>query len=77
MSHNMARGHSGRIVIEYDPSRKAELYVELARRGLTLKAWFSGEVDRLLVEVEPVGAVGEARCVIILDGSGVVPEETL
>jgi hypothetical protein len=48
----MARGESGRIVIEVDPTLKGELYVELARRGLTLKAWFTGEVVRLLAEVD-------------------------
>lgn len=44
----MARGESGRIVLQVDPDLKGELYVELARRGLTLKAWFTGEVERLL-----------------------------
>lgn len=44
----MARGDSGRIVIEVDPHLKGELYVELARRGLTLKAWFVSEAERLV-----------------------------
>lgn len=46
----MARGASGRIVLEVDPDLKGELYVELARRGLTLKAWFIGEAERLVVD---------------------------
>lgn len=45
----MARGESGRIVLEVDPDLKGELYVELARRGLTLKAWFVGEAKRFVL----------------------------
>jgi hypothetical protein len=44
----MARGDSGRIVLEVDPDLKGELYVELAKRGLTLRAWFIGEAERLV-----------------------------
>ena len=36
----MARGRSGRIVIEVDPSLKSDLYAALARESLTLRAWF-------------------------------------
>lgn len=36
----MARGSSGRIVIEIDPSLKTDLYIALARESLTLRAWF-------------------------------------
>jgi hypothetical protein len=36
----MARGNSGRIVLEIDPSLKGDLYSALARDGLTLKDWF-------------------------------------
>ena len=46
----MARGDSGRIVVEVDPHLKGELYVELARRGLTLKAWFIAEAERFVGE---------------------------
>lgn len=45
----MARGESGRIVLEIDPDLKGELYVQLARRGITLKAWFVGEANRLVL----------------------------
>jgi len=36
----MAKGNSGRIVIEIDPELKSELYSILAREGKTLKEWF-------------------------------------
>lgn len=36
----MARGDSGRIVIEVDPALKRELYAALALSGSTLKDWF-------------------------------------
>ncbi len=36
----MARGNSGRIVIEVDPAFKRELYAALAMSGSTLKDWF-------------------------------------
>jgi hypothetical protein len=43
MSHNicnMARGKSGRVVIETDPALKRRLYTQLARDERTLKEWF-------------------------------------
>lgn len=36
----MARGQSGRIVVEVDPALKRDLYHALAGEDLTLKAWF-------------------------------------
>lgn len=36
----MARGKSGRIVLEVDPVLKRDLYLELEKNGLTLKDWF-------------------------------------
>jgi hypothetical protein len=36
----MARGKSGRIVLEIDPSLKSDLYEALQEEGLTLKEWF-------------------------------------
>jgi len=36
----MARGDSGRIVVEMDPSEKCTLYSALETDGLTLKNWF-------------------------------------
>jgi hypothetical protein len=44
----VARGDSGRIVVEVDPGLKRELYVELARRGTTLKAWFTANARDLV-----------------------------
>jgi len=37
-------------VVEVDPALKDELYVELARRRLTLKAWFVMSAERFLSE---------------------------
>lgn len=44
----VARGSSGRIVVEIDPELKNELYIELARRNLTLKAWFIAVSEHLI-----------------------------
>ncbi|NLK93300.1 MAG: hypothetical protein GX273_09295 [Bacteroidales bacterium] len=43
----MARGKSGRIVLEVDPKLKKDLYLELARREQTLKDWFVAEANNL------------------------------
>lgn len=40
MLYYMARGLSGRIVLEVDPSLKAELYEVLLKEERTLKGWF-------------------------------------
>ena len=44
----MARGESGRIVLEIDPSQKDELYSALARDGMTLKDWFLKQASHYL-----------------------------
>jgi len=44
----MAKGKSGRIVIEIDPNLKEDLYVELKSHGLTLKDWFLEGVTSFL-----------------------------
>lgn len=36
----VAKGQSGRLVIEVEPAFKRRLYSALASDGLTLKAWF-------------------------------------
>jgi hypothetical protein len=41
MLHYMARGPSGRIVIEVAPEEKDQLYTALKKDGMTLKEWFS------------------------------------
>ena len=44
----MAKGSSGRVVIVVEPALKRGLYVELARRDLTLKDWFVEQATRFL-----------------------------
>jgi hypothetical protein len=44
----MARGKSGRIVLEVDPSEKNALYDALKKEGLTLKEWFLRQSDLFL-----------------------------
>ena len=39
----MARGDSGRLVLEIDPEFKREFYAALALEGLTAKGWFLGQ----------------------------------
>ena len=48
MSHYMARGESGRIVLEIDPSDKGELYTALTKDGMTLKDWFLRQASQYL-----------------------------
>ena len=36
----MAKGSSGRLVIEIDPLIKQELYDALGQKGLNMKEWF-------------------------------------
>ncbi len=44
----MARGRSGRIVLEVDPVMKRHLYTVLANYDLTLKEWFVSEAEKFL-----------------------------
>jgi len=44
----MARGSSGRIIIEIDPAFKQELYEALQKENLTLKEWFLNNADKYL-----------------------------
>lgn len=46
----MARGESGRIVLEIDPSQKDDLYSALTKDGLTLKDWFLRQAEQYLRE---------------------------
>jgi len=48
----MAKGNSGRIVIEIDPELKEDLYQELKVNGLTLKGWFLNRVSNFLKDDE-------------------------
>jgi len=44
----MARGQSGRIVLEIEPEAKAELYSALTKDGMTLKDWFLRQASQYL-----------------------------
>jgi len=50
MLHDMARGESGRIVLEIDPSEKEELYNAVTKDGMTLKDWFLRKASEYLRE---------------------------
>jgi len=50
MLHYMARGESGRIVLEIDPAEKHDLYDALTRDGMTLKDWFLRRAGEYLRE---------------------------
>jgi len=52
MGHTMARGNSGRIVLEIDPSLKRRVYSALSAEGMTLKDWFVSNVTTYLEERE-------------------------
>jgi hypothetical protein len=44
----MARGQSGRLVIEVDPTMKRALHGKLAAEGTTMKAWFITVAEQYL-----------------------------
>ncbi len=44
----MARGVSGRIVIEINPETKKELYEQLIMNDISLKSWFLENVESFL-----------------------------
>ena len=46
----MAKGTSGRIVVDVDPALKSEVYIALAAQGSTLKDWFLKQARRLCDE---------------------------
>jgi hypothetical protein len=46
----MARGPSGRLVIEVDPILKRDLHAALAADGLTLKDWFLQRASGYIAE---------------------------
>jgi hypothetical protein len=46
----VAKGSSGRIVVEIDPEIKLRLYGTLGKQGLTLKAWFLHSAERYIQE---------------------------
>ena len=44
----MAKGNSGRIVIEIEPGLKQELYSALGDENMNLKQWFLNNVEEYL-----------------------------
>jgi hypothetical protein len=55
----MARGTSGKIVLEIEPSDKERLHLAVRRDGMTLKDWFLREMNDYLgrsVAAEETGA---------------------
>ncbi len=44
----MARGKSGRIVLEVDPELKRSLYMALEKNQKTMKEWFVKEASELI-----------------------------
>ncbi len=44
----MARGKSGRIVLEIDPELKRNLYMALEKNQKTMKEWFVKEASELI-----------------------------
>ncbi len=45
----MARGKSGRIVLEIDPILKKNLYLALEKNEKTLREWFISEVEKFIL----------------------------
>jgi hypothetical protein len=44
----MARGQSGRIVLEVEPELKNELYSAISKKGITLKDWFVNTAEQYI-----------------------------
>lgn len=44
----MARGQSGRIVLEVNPELKNELYSAISKKGITLKDWFVDTAEQYI-----------------------------
>ncbi|MBN1379254.1 MAG: hypothetical protein JXA04_08455 [Gammaproteobacteria bacterium] len=44
----MARGKSGRVVLEIDPDLKRQLYATLENKQKTMKEWFIKEAEGLI-----------------------------
>ena len=44
----MARGQSGRIVLEDTPELKNELYSAISKKGITLKDWFVDNAEQYI-----------------------------
>lgn len=55
---SMARGDSGRIVIEVEPEMKRRLYAALALSGSTLKGWFVKSAEGFCEEAGQLSLFG-------------------
>ena len=44
----MARGKSGRVVLEIDPELKQQIYYALESKQQTMKEWFVSEANALI-----------------------------
>ena len=62
----MAKGDSGRIVIEIDPALKEDIYFRLKKDGMTLKEWFLKEASDYLSDSDQIDLGFDAN-----PGSGV------
>ena len=49
----MAKGSSGRLVIEIDPLIKKELYEKLGEKGLNMREWFLINANAYLKQNKP------------------------
>jgi len=59
----MAKGPSGRIVIDLDPQFKREMHAALAADNLTLKDWFRSQANAYLAERSQPSLPGLAAAV--------------
>ena len=57
----MARGKSGRVVVEMDPTLKGDLYDALEKDGLTLKDWVLTQAERYLSDRDQLLLFEEPR----------------
>ncbi len=74
---HMARGQSGRIVLEIDPVLKRALHARLAGDGLTLKEWFLRNVDTLLNPKQqdlPLGYINKPATLLMVADSSKPPQ---
>jgi hypothetical protein len=54
----MAKGPSGRLVVDIEPSLKREFHTALAAEGLTFKEWVIVRIEQYLEERQQPGLPG-------------------
>lgn len=64
----MARGGSGRIVLEVDPELKKAIYRTLDQRGQTLKDWFTETAEVQLVHAVQLSLDLNDQMAVKIDG---------